>query len=230
MATDNRVDWDEFQSLFVWRQGEHITLIGPTGCGKTTLTNELVDRRGYSIFIGSKRVDDTQEELKALRFTPVPNADQIHPDISRRWYVKPKVNPKDDADQIIAHNRKVIRETLMRAYHEGGWAVFIDEGRYVTDFLQLKKEVVLLLTQGRSQGNSVVTGTQRPRHVPLEAYDQATHLFFWSDPDLQNVQRTAEMVGMDKREAVAMVNGLAFHEFYYHNTRTGESYISKVST
>lgn len=203
-------------------------LIGPTGSGKTTLTNELVDFRRYSIFLGSKRVDETQDELKGLGFVQVADADQIHPDVSRRWYVKPKVNPKSDANAVIDHNRQVLRETLMRAYHEGGWAVWIDEGRYLSDLLQLKKEMVLLLTQGRSQKNSVIVGTQRPRHVPLEAYDQATHVFIWRDPDLQNVARVAEIIGMNKREAQQAVANLEFHEFLYYNTHTGETTISKV--
>lgn len=224
--------WEEFQDFLVWRQGEHVTLIGPTGCGKTTLTNYLADPasgyRKYEIFLGSKRIDETQDKLKAMGFVTVPDADQIHPDVARRWYVKPKVNPKADADQIIAHNREVLRAALMRAYHEGGWAVFVDEGQYLSQILGLKKEQVLLLIQGRSQKNSMVTGTQRPRNIPLETYDQATHIFLWRDPDLQNVERIAEIIGMNKREARAKVAQLQFHEFLYYNTHTGETAISKV--
>lgn len=225
---DERTPWGDFLAGLRWRQGEHVTLIGPTGCGKTTLTNELVELRTYSMFLGSKRIDETQDELKKLGFRTVPDSEQIHPDVARRWYVKPKVNPKHSADSIISHNRDVLRATLMRAYHEGGWAVFIDEGRYVTDILGLKKETVMLIIQGRSQYNSVIMGTQRPRHVPLEAYDQATHIFLWRDPDLQNVARVAEIIGMNRREAQEKVAQLGFHEFLYYNTHTGESTISKV--
>jgi hypothetical protein len=116
----------------------------------------------------------------------------------------------------------------MRAYHEGGWAIFVDEGQYLSQILGLKKEQVLLLIQGRSQRNSMITGTQRPRNIPLEAYDQATHLFFWRDPDLQNVQRVAEMAGIPRREAMDTVKQLGWHEFFYYNTHTGESAISRV--
>lgn len=226
--TGERISWDDFRDNLTWRQSEHVCLIGPTGCGKTTLTNELVDFRSYMIFLGSKRVDETQDELKRLGFHTVPDADQIHPDISRRWYVKPKVKKGASADEIIAHNREVMKDALSLAYHEGGWCVFVDEGRYLSDILGLRKEMVLLLIQGRSQKNSMVIGTQRPRHVPLEAYDQATHIFIWRDPDLQNVARTAEIIGMNKREAQEKVSGLQYHEFLYYNTRTGETAISKV--
>lgn len=223
-----RVPWTGFQDAFLWRQGEHVCLVGPTGCGKTTLTNQLIPYRKYEIFLGSKRVDDTQDELRQMGFHVAKDAEIIHPDVSRRWYIKPSFSPKLDADGLAEANRVIFREALMRAYREGGWAIFIDEGRYISDHLNLKKEVVLLLTQGRSQGNSVVIGTQRPRFVPLEAYDQATHLFFWKDPDLQNVQRIAEMAGVNKRHAATMVADLNYHEFLYYNSRTGESLISKV--
>ena len=71
-------------------------------------------------------------------------------------------------------------------------------------------------------------GTQRPRFVPLEAYDQASHLFFWKDLDMANVQRVAEIAGLPKNELVNLVGQLDWHDFLYVNARTGETLISRV--
>jgi ATP:corrinoid adenosyltransferase len=229
-AVAKRVKWSRFRNdIFHWRQGEHITLIGPTGTGKTTLINQLIDMRLYELFLGSKRMDETQDALKRMGFMVAKDADEIHVDISRRWFVKPAFSPKMTADQLRQANRDIFKDVLMRAYREGAWTVFVDEGRYIANYLGLQQEMVLLLTQGRSQHNSIVTGTQRPRHVPLEVYDQATHLFIWRDPDLQNVARIAEIAGVNRRQAQETVSQLQRHEFVYVNTVTGEMTISKVS-
>lgn len=227
-APTPRVPWDEFEDAFAWRQSEHISLIGPTGCGKTTLTNRLIDFRKYEVFLGSKRIDETQEELHNMGFLATSDPDIINHQISRRWYARPKFNPKLSSEEEEEVHREFFRRVLKRVYDETAWTTFIDEGRYICDYLGLRKDVIRLLTQGRSQNNSVVIGAQRPRYVPLEVYDQATHLFFWKDPDLQNVQRVAEMAGVNKRHAAMMVGQLEYHEFLYYNTRTGESLISKV--
>lgn len=225
-----RVEWDAFlASHFRWKQGEHITLIGPTGCGKTTLTNELIPIRQYAIFLGSKKKDDTQDKLqKEYGFRLAGDPKQIHPDIARRWLVRPPFKRGMQAEDIRKAHREVFRETLMRAYADGGWTVFGDELRYLCDFLGLSSECVLLYTQGRSQGNSLVCGTQRPRHVVLEAYDQASHLFFWKDPDTQNVKRIAELAGVNRIEVARVVESLDWHDFLYVQPRTGTMVVSRV--
>lgn len=113
-------------------------------------------------------------------------------------------------------------------YRQGDWTVVVDEARQVTDFLGLDKELILLWNQGRSQGNTIVAGVQRPRHVPLEAYDQASHLFFFKDPDEANIARVAEIAGVSKKIVAATVKALKPYEFLYVSPRTGEMYVSKM--
>lgn len=75
--------------------------------------------------------------------------------------------------------------------------------------------------QGRSLGLTLVTGTQRPAYMPLEFYDQATHLFIFKDNDRINVSRLAGLAGSEKIDAIKReIPKLGKHEFIYVNTRT----------
>lgn len=228
------VSYVEFWDRFVWQQGQHITIVGTTGCGKTTLELELIDEREYVIFLGTKEIDDTQDELKKLGFVTATDPDDICLDISHKWILRPGGPRKQEtAPEERVRHRDYFREALTCVYHQTAWAVVIDEGRYICDYLGLKDEVQRLYSQGRSQYNSVVLGTQRPAWVPLEAFDQSTHLFFFKDSDLKNINRIAELAGLDRRAVQMQVPKLESTEdeggqFLYYNTRTDEMLISKV--
>lgn len=236
--TDYRVSWSALKDIMDWQQDEHVTLVGPTGAGKTTFTNAIIPEQPYNIFLGTKRVDETQDKLQRMGFHTVSDPDVIHRDIARDWVVRPPfpANAKDASGMIPVH-RDVFRRTFMRAYNDTGWTVYVDEARYIYGKLGLADEGVLLYMQGRSQGNAVVTSTQRPRHIPLEAYDMATHLVFFKDRDILNVRRVAEMAGMNPRRVVELVKSLRNrpksphpedHEFLYVNSNDNVMAISHV--
>lgn len=220
-----RIPWEGkhgFNAQWVWRQGEHITLVGPTGSGKTSLELAILPRRDYILFLSTKRIDDTQEALKKQGFKVIHSPKELHPDIAPRVILRPPW-PKDaNAKQLKSLHASVFQEALMQVFREGYWTVVMDEARYLTHDLGLSDEAQLLWLQGRSLRITVVAGTQRPRWIPLEAYDQATHLFFWRDPDLDNVRRIAEMAGLNQREVLEVVLNLREAEILYSNRNTGE--------
>lgn len=228
------VSYDDFWNQFNWKQDQHITIIGTTGCGKTTLELDLVQERDYVIFLGTKEEDETQEELAPLGFRVAHNPKEISLDISHKWVLHPGKPPKNEtAQELKIRLRTYYQEALNYAFRQTGWAVIIDEGRFICQFLGLKDEVQLLYLQGRSQHNSVVMGTQRPSWVPLEAFDAATHLFFFKDSDLRNIQRISELAGLDRMAVQRAVPQLESTEeeggqFLYYNTRTDQKMISKV--
>lgn len=228
------VDYDSFWDNFHWNQGQHITIVGTTGCGKTTLELDLMPEREYVIFLGTKEQDETQDDLGPLGFRIANDPKDISLDLSHKWVLHPgSTKKKENAQDLKQRHRDFYREALTYCFRQTSWAVIIDEGRYICQFLGLKDEVQLLYLQGRSQHNSVVLGTQRPSWVPLESFDQATHLFFFKDNDLRNIGRISELAGLQRRAVQLAVPKLESTEteggqFLYYNTRTDAKMISKV--
>lgn len=228
------VSYAEFWDHFHWAQSKHITIVGTTGCGKTTLELDLIDERDYVIFLGTKEKDETQDELGPLGFRIAHDPSEISLDVSHKWVMHPGKRKKGEtAGAERARLKDYYRHVLTYCFNSTAWAVIIDEGRFICDFLGLKDEVQRLYLQGRSQHNSVVMGTQRPAWVPVESFDAATHLFFFKDNDLRNIQRISELAGLDRRSVLRAVPRLESTEdqggqFLYYNTRTDSMMISKV--
>jgi hypothetical protein len=86
----------------------------------------------------------------------------------------------------------------------------------------------MLWLQGRSEKTTVIANTQRPRYIPLEAYDQATHLFMWQDPDRNNIARVSEMAGLNTDQVFAVLPGLPKHDILYINTVTGDIFVTNT--
>lgn len=220
--------WEQFDSEWVWEQGEHITLVGPTGSGKTTLETAILPRRDYVVFLSTKRKDDTQERLAGMGYKVIHSPAELHPDVAPLAILRPPWPDNVNAKALKKIHADIFGEALMRVFREGHWTVVMDEARYLTQDLGLSDEAQLLWLQGRSLKISVVAGTQRPRWIPLEAYDQATHLFFWKDRDRQNIDRVSEMAGLSRREVQEIVPRLDRHEMLYASRVTDELVITKV--
>lgn len=206
-----------------WQQGEHATLIAPTGEGKTTLARQLLPLRQHVMVLATKQRDKVLAEFRQDDYRPMREP--------QAWAERVIIRPPfpRDPDKLFAAHRDVFRRALVTAYREHGWTVYADEVRYLAGKLRLQDELELLWLQGRSLGVTVVASTQRPRHIPLEAYDQATHLFLWRDTDRSNVERIAEIGGaVDRGEIMRRVPQLPRYQFLYVNTRTGTVNESKV--
>lgn len=219
-----RVSWADFLAQLDWRQGEHVTLVGPTGTGKTTLALALLPRRRYTVAFGTKPRDDTLQQLVSAGWHRIEQWPP-YPD-DRRVVLWPKFRTLGD----VAKQRAAFAEALGAIFTAGSWCVFADETRYLVDPLRLTNSLRLLWLQGRSLGISLVCATQRPAWVPREAYDQATHLFFWRDNDRENLRRLRDIggIGPGSDSLAATVANLAGHDVLYLNTRTGQQLVTRA--
>jgi hypothetical protein len=235
--TIDRLTWEEARARMDWRQGEHVTLIGPTGVGKTELMTQLMKLRRWCIFLNTKRIDSTQDVLKReLGFRTVRRAVDVNPEVGSRYIVAPSwskrtggwFSPRMSDEQLDARHAAVFRESLAAAFWQTGWTVGIDELEYINRDLRIESPVNRLLRQGRSQHNTMVLGTQRPRHVTLHAYEQATHLFMWRQADLSNIVRASELAGVNRTAVVEALPSLDKHDTLYVNTVTGEMFVTNT--
>jgi len=219
------VPWaDHFRTLS-WKQGEHVTILGPTGSGKTTLALELLAKRSYVLALATKPKDPA---LAALRSDGYNVTRSWPPDfITDRIIVWPKMD-QADAREAEYHLADVHARTLSAAYLSGGWCVYVDELIELSD-LGLKPEINRILRQGRSQRVSFVGGSQRPFEVPQSVYSQATHFYFFQTADDRDLKRLSEISGrVDKRALRDVVASLDWHDVVYANARDGRMEVTRV--
>lgn len=215
--------WRRFLRGFRWAPGEHVTVIGHTGSGKSELLRSLLAQRRYVVVLGTKPRDDTLDRYIAdgyrriSRWPPESNVDK-----AILW---PRIRSRDDLAQL----GPMFREALDDIFVEGSWTVSIDELHYAVDRLGLEPQLQDLWEQGRSLRVSVVAATQRPANVPLLAYSQATHVFLSRSTDDRDLQRLAELGGgHDKAELRDVVRHLPKYAFAYVHTRTGALIVTRA--
>lgn len=213
--------WAQFRSHWRWAKGEHVTLVGHTGSGKSTLALSLLMPRRPAVFLATKPKDDTMEKLRHAGWATT--GSWPPPPRSKQVILHPRIKRIEDME----HQQSVMTQALGNIYARGGWTIYADELRYITDQLKLKKYCELLWLQGRSLGVSFMTATQRPFWVPLEAWSQSTHVFLWKENDKRNLDRLVEIGGVDTATVRRVVPKLGLYSTLYVNTRTGRLIVTR---
>lgn len=224
--------WDDFLSyVFSWRQGQHVGLIGPTESGKSTLEFSILPMRDYTVFFATKPRDPTLEafadQAGYVRMTE-------YPPMKRSGFRKREYTPEEMPRRLLwpdaraldsdVKQQEIFTEAFKRVYAQGGWCVVWDEFWMMTQILGLERQARIMLQQARSNDNSFVMGAQRPARIPLEMYDQTTHLFFWRDNDESNLKRISGIGFLAADPIKWLVANLEPFQTLYVNTRKGWMY------
>jgi len=233
--------WEQFQEVFAQghRQGEHCSLVGPTGSGKTLLELELLEiigsRKGKDgrpsrvVILLYKPRDDTlkrldPEEWKRIKKWP-PGYGEEH------CVVWPKTGK---ASEAARQHRAVFLPLLDQVYAEGGQTVCIGEAAYferpLPSGLGMTGTLEQFWSTARSLKLTVVSDTQRPRHVSRLMWSEPAWLFIFPLDDQDDLKRVAELSGR-KMDVYRIASQLGGHEFLcVRRQRDGRRalYVSKV--
>lgn len=240
--------WAQFFDRFDWRQGEHVTVVGPTGMGKTTVIRAILPKRyasrGAVAVLATKSRDRNLEAwaradgMTTVRsWPPKPPTiwrqprDVVNPDGSTTaWDHRLMVWPRPsgvalgDLDEHIAETH---RAAFTDMYWAGNWCIVAEE-LWELSRLGLDREMSQVWTQGRSAGLSLVGATQRPVDIPLFAYSQPSHLFMFGDNDEVNLRRLQGIGGMSGATLRESVKALRGFDVLYIGTRTRDLIRTRV--
>lgn len=234
--------WEQFQIMFLkgHKQGEHVSLVGPTGSGKSTAAVELCklvgtrrtkDKRPARVTIlVDKPRDDTisaliaQKDFKVIKKWP-PSYGEEHAIV---W---PRGGPPSG---MAKRQRAVFLPLLDNIYIEGGQYVCVDEAAYFEEpppsGLGAKAVMGQFWRAARSNKITLIAGTQRPRNVTRLMWSEPSWVFIFPPDDDDDLRRVAELSGQ-KVAVWRIVPKLGNYEFMCIRRQRGGRhaiYVSRV--
>lgn len=214
------VDRESFVRKFGedYRNGQHVTMLGPTQRGKTYMCVQLLGsgaanpQRKCIILAGKppKRDATMAGSAKKLNLRIVEEWPPLYTprDRKRNGYVLRPRQTLDDLDADEANLKRQFGKALKSAYASGKPVIMVvDEAHMVQNDLKLKKEYEASLMRGApvvAQWSLI----QRGRYMSYHAYAAPEHIFIFYDPDLSNRQRYSEIGGVDPRQMADIVSKL----------------------
>lgn len=212
-----RIPWDKFVKQLHWKQGEHFSLIGPTGLGKTTMLMNLLPLHPYVVVFATKPRDSSMDKLINAGYLKMERWRSLDPKEYPRRVLWPNAMAMDSREL----QKDVFHHAFEKIYREGNWTVALDETWWIDNELNLGSDIKVYLLQARSLGISLLAATQRPAWVPRELYTSSTHLMFWRTNDETDL-RSISGIGWRSAEIIkSTVADLDLFQVLYVNTRTG---------
>lgn len=213
--------WDDptngFRAWFrsVWEPGQHLSVIAPTGAGKTTFVGGVLGFRRYVLGLDPKGGDSTLARLGMERLPSWPGERRMQEICARndedgnptRYIVGPIATTMRERREKLA---PVLQRALEGAYDMGGWTIYADELQILTDprIMNLRREVDEILIAARDKALSLVSSYQAPAWVTPHASRMSTWVAVSYTRDVDVVNRLAEILGRPKAEIRGCVDAL----------------------
>lgn len=215
-----------------WEQGEHFVILGKTGRGKTTLEVELMEkrhalRRASACSMVTKRRDETSARLVSRGWHRIYD---WPPPYSARKSGKIILWPSYTRASTYAKDRRhIFVDAFDEIITEGNWTLCLDEASYMVESMRIRTSIDELFTQSRSNGITLIAGSQRPVWVSRSMVSQHCWVACFRIGDSTDARRAGEVLG-DKDRYAGLVQALGPHQFLLANTITTEAVVTEVGT
>jgi energy-coupling factor transporter ATP-binding protein EcfA2 len=202
-----------------YSDGQHVTLLGPTGRGKTTLGGQMLvvvvspERKAVILHGKIKGRDRTIPKLAEAGNFRIISAWPPGKLTGRNGngYI---LRPLDKPGETQAEENQLLHDEFQKAiranYHTSSKKpriTVIDESHQAQHDLKLKSDIEGPLMRG-APDNACWNFVQRGRFVSYHCYDAAEHLIIFYDSDDSNQQRYAEIGDVDPHEILAITANL----------------------
>lgn len=216
--------------------GQHITLIGPNGCGKTTTGLKLLAKaralhpltRGLVLAMKPDKGPRSMGR-RSTGDSTVAGLTRAHggritrewPPTRLPWQREPTwwtFWPRHTMVPAVdnATHKAAFEAAMLDAYSKGDHWVFGDEAYGLAEDLELEDPMIAILSRGRSMRTSGMFATQRPAYVPLHMYSEGRHFFLWRMNDARAYDRIKEIGGhTDPKTIISILMNLRRHEVLY---------------
>ena len=212
--TPPRIPWDEFIEKWQWEQGQHVTIIAPTGAGKTTLMHQLFTKRDWNVLFAFKPRDSTYDSYlesgeweRATRWPPRKNQSPNGQNVIL-W---PRIRTVDD----IQEKAGVFKKCLESVFIDGGWTVGLDDLYYISEKMGFRRLIETLNYNVRALDVSLVSAMQRPAWVPRSCWDQSSHAFIGRMSNRDDIAQIRGLAGVSVKVLMEWQDELDDYEFLY---------------
>lgn len=214
-------------------QGEHVSIFGPTGLGKTTVALDVVqgfhDLGGACIILTNKKKDEgitkfiaaNPRDWSRIKDWPPQYGDRVKNGLVL-WPDYPGMSPA--GRRRVA---QIFHKALNDLMHQGAWYVYLDEANYLVEQLKLKTDLDEMWQQSRSNDLSIIAGAQRPVWISKGMTTQQKWVLAFRPDEAEEGQAVGKSLGSSQRWA-PILEKVPFRKFICYYSPQRKYYLSTI--